>query len=345
SDNLAHDFLDILCSEVQPSLFAKDINFPEWKEYVGSRITSPLMNKLQSAVEKAKSSKGKGATARLQAGSKLMNDTKAALAELRQHLSSSDLQYQMIADKVGLEILQCGIDYYNDSEEHDAAQKAMKLQSFAQSIVVGQMAKDRCKENVDILKKIIAELPPSEVFAEDRAIKEELRKFCDLPDKISHSVTLLNKTKPHLQSIKTKLGASNSYYLKISTQVVGNALHNIIEEVNSVQNDPTFQMSMILDKRAALSSLQTVLRSAWNATIIMDSFDMETDFKANRYNANRRTLSKMCNDVGVSTYGSPSPTYSGTTTSSSSSSNDDTNWGCIIFVITVAIIALMSMCS
>ena len=76
----------------------------------------------------------------------------------------------MIADKLGLEILQCGIDYFNDSEEPDAAHKAMSLQKYAKSIAVGQMAKDRCKENVDILQRIIDNLPPSEVFVEDRAI-------------------------------------------------------------------------------------------------------------------------------------------------------------------------------
>ena len=134
------------------------------------------MDKLLSAVKQAKSTKGDGADARLKAGRKLMMDTRDTLAELKRHLSSSDVQYQMIADKVGLEILQCGIDYYNDSAAEGAAQNAMKLQSYALSVVVGQVAKDRCKENVDILENIIAELPPPEVFNEAKAINDELRK-------------------------------------------------------------------------------------------------------------------------------------------------------------------------
>ena len=66
----------------------------------------------------------------------------------------------MIADKLGLEILQCGIDYFNGSNAYDAARKAMRIQSYAMEVVVGKMAKDRCKENVDILQKIINDLPP-----------------------------------------------------------------------------------------------------------------------------------------------------------------------------------------
>lgn len=357
SDNLAHDFLNVICEEFKPNQFLGYITNSEWKEYVGSKSTKPIIDKLSSAIDLCKSSRGKGPTARLNAGTKLMNDTKADLTQLKQFVSASDLQYQMIADKLGLEILQCGIDYYNDSDAPEAAHKAMVLQKYAQSVVVGKMAKDRCKENVDILTRIIAELPPSEVFAEDRAIKEELRKFTRLPDKISYSMNLLNNTKPHLQAIKSKLGSSNGYYLKISTQVVGNALHNVIEEVNALQNDPTFQVNMILDKSAALSSLRSVLRSAWQATKLMDTFDMESDFKNSRYNENRRTLSNMCSQVGVSTYTSsssssssssyrpasrPAAAYSST---SSSNSSDDTNWGCIIGIIIAIIIFCIAQCN
>lgn len=362
SDNLAHDFLNILCDEFKPIQFLGYITNSEWKEFVGIKSTKPIIDKLTSAIDICKSSRGKGPTDRLNAGTKLMNDTKSYLTQLKQFVSASDLQYQMIADKLGLEILQCGIDYYNDSDAVEAAHKAMVLQKYAQSVVVGKMAKDRCKENVDILTKIIAELPPSQVFKEDRAIKEELRRFCTLPDKITYSVNLLNATKPHLQAIKSKMGVSNSYYLKISTQVVGNALHNVIEEVNASQNDPEFQLNMILDKVSALSSLRSVLRSAWNATTIMDTFDMESDFKNNRYNENRRALSNMCNQIGVSTYSSsslfgsssrssssssssprPSSSYSSSSSSrtssstSSSSTSSSDNSGCIIGIICAAV--------
>ena len=141
-----------------------------------------------------------------------MERTKQLTLQLRNLLSSSEIQYQTIVDKLGLEILQCGIDYYNDSEEPDAAKNAMMLQRYAKGIVVGQMAKDRCKENVDILQKIIDNLPPLEVFAEDRAIRKELHKYSSLPDKISYAIELLNNTKPLLQTIKEKLGRNSGYF-------------------------------------------------------------------------------------------------------------------------------------
>ena len=375
--NLAFSFLDVLCEEVGANKLLPSITISTWKSHIGEKAVKPLVDSIQEAIDVAKKSKGKGSDARLNAGEALRKNTRSSLLQLKTFLSAKDLQYQMIADKLGLEILQCGIDYFNDSEEPDAAHKAMSLQKYAKSIAVGQMAKDRCKENVDILQRIIDNLPPSEVFAEDRAIHEELRKYCLLPDKICHAITLLNNTKPHIQSIKRKLGVSNSYYLKISTQVVGNALSNIIAEVNEAQSifsadkdDPNATLAAIL----GISHVKSVLEEAWKATKIMDGFDMESDYKNGRYNENRSILKGLCDQLGVSTSAyTPRPSSSRTTqrrptsttrpysstsnrasanrqttstsSYSSSNSNDDTPWGCFVVIAIGIIIFLISTCS
>lgn len=291
--SLAFRFLDVLCDEAGANKLLPFIDDDAWKSHVEKKAVKPLVDSIQDAIAIAKKSKGKGAEARLNAGEALRENTKSAFQQLKGFLSATDLQYQMIADKLGLEILQCGIDYYNGSDEPEAARKAMSLQKYAQSIVVGQMAKDRCKENVDILQKIIDDLPPLEVYAEDKAIKEELRKYCQLPDKICHADTLLNNTKPHVQSIKSKLGASNSYYLKISTQIVGNALINIIAEVNEAQTRSIADLEITL--------IKTVLGKTWGAITKMDGFDMEPDFKSGKYNTNRSRLKELCQKLGVPT--------------------------------------------
>ncbi len=346
SENLAHDFMDVLCIEFKPNELLRQTSNTTWKEYISNKSIQPLIDKITAAISTCKSSKGKGADARYKAGTKLMTATKAEIAQLRAITSLNNLQYQMLADKLGLEILQCGIDYFNNSEAPDAAHKAMTLQKYAQSVVVGKMAKDRCKENVDILEKIIANLPPIAVFEEDKAIREELHKYCKLPDEISHAVTLLNNTKPHLQAIKNKLGPSNSYYLKTSTLVVSNALHNLIEEVNTAQenvasliNDRSINTSLDTFAFALKSILSNIFEKAWDATKLMDSFDMEQEFKVNRYNPQRASLKGLCEQFGISTnpYRHSSATRqrgsqnraSGTSqTSNSNSSSSSDGGGC-----------------
>ena len=328
--NLAFSFLDILCDEIGASKLLPFNTNSSWKEHIGEKAVKPIVDSIQEAINIAQKTKGKGSNARLNAGEKLRINTRNAILQLKGFLSTKDLQYQMIADKLGLEILQCGIDYFNDSEEPDAAHKAMSLQKYAKSIVVGQMAKDRCKENVDILQRIIDNLPPAEVFAEDRAIKEELRKYCQLPDKICHAVTLLKKTRPYLLSIKQKMGADNAYYLKITTQVIGNALHNIIEEVNEAQKyDPAEERRRTIktikewegsilgrrtlgayplddflyeqeDKRKKYEHIKISVLNAREALLLIDDLEMEKDFEQKRYLPNRATLNSMLVQFGSS---------------------------------------------
>ena len=320
-DVLAHTFLDVFTNPAYVKALLSDSILPnKYKGYIKDKLVVPTIADIESEITKAKSIKRENSSARYNAGAQLMNLAKNKLAELKRLLVGNDMRYQIIADKLGLEILQCGIDYYNNSDDADAAHKAMKLQSYAQSVVVGQMAKDRCKQNTDILKKIIAELPPMEVINEDRAIRKELEKFCKLPDRIQYAIDLLNNTRPYLTTIKNRLGNTNGFYLKLSTQVIGNALHNLIEEINNIQKFIEQDIEKRLKEQhlgfhpstmkvmkdsliaAALPALlKPALENAWKAIRLMDGFDIEYDFKTNRYNANRATLKDMCEQMGIST--------------------------------------------
>lgn len=189
---LTHSLLDTLCEEFDVYEILPSLSDTSWKEYVGQRTVTPLIQSIEEEIALAKKTKGEGCTVRLNAGNKLKNATRENLQTLKQLLPVDDIRYQMIADKLGIEILQCGIDYYNGSDATDAARNAMILQKYALSIVVGKLAKDRCQENVNILQKIIDNLPPKEVAPESAAIEQELHNYCKLPDKIEHAVTLLN---------------------------------------------------------------------------------------------------------------------------------------------------------
>lgn len=307
---LTHSLLDTLCEEFDVYEILPSLSDTSWKEYVGQRTVTPLIQSIEEEIALAKKTKGEGCTIRLNAGNKLKNATRENLQTLKQLLPVDDIRYQMIADKLGIEILQCGIDYYNGSDATDAARNAMILQKYALSIVVGKLAKDRCQENVNILQKIIDNLPPKEVAPESAAIEQELHNYCKLPDKIEHAVTLLNNCKPHLKSIKNKLGANNAFYLKISTKIAGNALHNLIEEVNEAQDllsGEDVNNPLVIIK---ISYIKKKVKEAWEATLIIDTFDMELDFRKERYGRNRESLKDLCNSLGIETSIQQQPTPS-----------------------------------
>ena len=354
-EELVYAYLDTLIPDSIYPLLELSTLSDKYKRYLKDKLVAPVIADIESEISKAKSIKRENSSARYNAGVQLMNLAKNELAELKTLLLGSDMRYQIIADKLGLEILQCGIDYYNNSDDADSAHKAMKLQSYAQSVVVGQMAKDRCKQNTDILKKIIAELPPMEVIEEDRAIRKELERFCKLPDKIQYAIELLNNTRSHLNTIKNRLGGYDSYYLKLSTQVVGNALHNVIEEVNAKQKYLELRVSLAVGyeiKNILDRELRPILQEAWKAIKLMDSFDIEYDFKTNRYNSNRATLKEMCEQMGVST-----STYTPRSTSrpisrptsqpyhtTSTNTTTSSNSGCMIWIVLALAMGALISC-
>ena len=327
------DLADLLITELLNEIPARELlsvctNTVDC-EIVSKRALDEPISAINSAIAVAKNVDSKNPEASLAAGTKLMNSTKEQLKAVKEIAGASSPQYQMVADNVAKHVLQCGINYYNNAPESDieSPRKAMVLQSYALSIAVGQLIKDRCKENYDILKKAVDTMPPAEVAIEARKVKEELRKFCQLPDKISHSIALLNNTKPLLQAIKRKLGYSNLFYVSLSTQVVDNALLNVVEEVNQTQN---YLMAIVkavkesgIDPRLLNytgnenspawiieNEVKPIVRKAWEAIILMDSFDVESDFKSNRYNPNRQSLKEMCESLKIPTKVPASAAYS-----------------------------------
>ena len=170
----------------------------------------------------------------------------------------------------------------------------MKIQSYAQSVVVGQMAKDRCKQNTDILKKIIDELPPLELLEEDKQIKKELALFLLRPNNIESANELMKNCVPYIIRIKEKLGTTHKYYLNISTQIVQGALHNVIEEVNKTIDD-------VNEKLGQIWGVKSVLFNAWRTTLNMEQFGMQTVFRNERFLPQKNALYQILSSTRIST--------------------------------------------
>lgn len=305
--NLGHDFLDSMAGEVSASKLLPHITNNDWRQHLSSAAVAPVINGIQAAIDTAKASRGKGSAARYNAGVKLMNDTKSLLTQINQLLPKSDMQYQMVVDKLANEILQCGIDYFNDSEEDNAPDKAMTLQSYAQSIAVGQMAKDRCRENVNILKKIG---PEYKVQKEMARLAELLKRFNAEPSMFDRSASLISeisgrhnlweienfidRCKPDLMSIKQKLGAYNDLYVKISSAVASSAINALVDNINKAQALAQFSS----DK----SSIRSSISSAVSIMSKISSLDMSSQCRS-YFNNNNATLNRINSQLMPSSSG------------------------------------------
>lgn len=289
----------------------------EWRKIIGGGLVKPIIDEISLAISEAKNAKGSSANYR--AGEKLMNSTKGVLSQLRNLLGVSDMQYQMIADKLATTILQCGINYFNETEDDDAPQKAMALQGYALSIAVGQIVKDRCKENVDVLKKIG---PEYAIRKEMDAIGKLLKNFNN-PSSIytgspifdSYSsaspfgikkskyseldiLNLIRNARPELNKIKAKLGPNDDTYLKISSAIASAAINALVDIINKEQE------SVSIYGTSAALMLRPKIESAVQTMSVIGTLDMTSQCRT-YYNNNNNTLSSISRQL------QPKPSSSG----------------------------------
>jgi len=295
-DDVAHIFIDALLEELEPMevrrLFIDNGAIVDDDDYIQEKIIGLPINRIKSEISKVKNVDPDNATASYLAGKELMESTKRDLKMIKDVCGDGDSNYGMIADNLAKQILQCGINYYNETfdEQYERLEKAMELQNYALSIAVGPITKGRCKQNVDILLKRKMELPPKEVLPYVENVTELLNRYKTKSLSIANAIQLIRDCAPNLVSIKEKVGSLNYSYVTVSTGVVAAALAATVDEVNKAQEPDIFG-------NYNLQKIKDVLREAWRATLFMEKLDMEPSFKRERFDGNRDTLKKMIEDL------------------------------------------------
>lgn len=255
--------------------------------YIKDKVLSEYMQKIRSEIAVAKKVNSQDAIASFAAGKNLISKTRIPFAALKR-LMSANLQYQVIADELAEQILQCGINYFNNSNDSDDVDKALELQEYALNIAVSKLVKDRCKKNVDILNK---RKEQEKIGADVEYVANELRRFKDKYATISAASELVSNCRPHLQVIANNLGKDNELYLQISTAVANNALGMLVSVINREQNSASQNIS-------ALESLKDSVDRAMSVMLTIGTLDMSSAERA-RLATNKQTLSEMRDQISA----------------------------------------------
>ncbi len=300
-DELWHLYVDAVLAEMSVSNLQnalKKCEISNYIEYINKKAVEEPKKNIEKQIAEAKAINREDALANYNVGVRLMTNTKSDLFHLKQVFGESNFEYQFIADELAETILQCGINYFNHTDDDDDVDKALKLQEYACKIAVGSTCKERCNKNLGILHKKKAEQAPKEVIEFDKKIKDLLNKYNAKATSISNAIQLVVDSAPTLVEVKQILGSKHNYYLKISTLIVKAALHDVIEEVNDVQN----QQGNYSSHYDFLDAVKRTIKEAWRATLYMDRLDKESDYYKKSYQPNRTTLQSMVNALNISTY-------------------------------------------
>ena len=209
-------FLNQLYSDLEA---CKKITLPEFLEIINKQefvakqdfmkgfVQKPIEqieHKIEIARNKRKASKASGA----KAGQELYSATVSDLAQLKSIVGATNLKYTSISDKVANEILQCSIDYFNDSQEKESSEDyleiAMQLAKLAETLAIGKLTKDRVKDSIQTLEEM-----------KDRELSQAIELLKSVKDAYE-----TNKAKIELEVLSMPLGYNQTINWSKVNQII-----------------------------------------------------------------------------------------------------------------------------
>lgn len=330
----SNKFLDILTKQ----------EFSAKEDFLKGFVQKPI-EQIEKKIEESKSKRKANKANSIKAANSLLADTKESIKQLKSILGTTNIKYTSIADKLAMEFFACGRDYFMHFKDTDTdpSDYSMKLFKNAKSYAVGNIAKQQIDENIKDLQEWIDDKPERDkhkkVEEDLKFITSKLERFQNLSDTVSNAKDLVDSCKPKLANIKSILGSTDDFYLKISSAVANNALGMLVTAVNAAQESIEVRIG-------DFTTLRSVVRSALSVSESIGSFDLVSSQRTH-YSKNHTALKSIATQLGVSSssYSSSSSssstsTHRPTTSSSSSSEEGIPDWlkwvgGIILFIILI----------
>ena len=281
--DLASIFLDALCEEFNAEDVFYSLGDCELKEMVSQKVTDKYVECIEDSLSESRQVHGVEC---LKSGEDLLeraDDWLSCLSSEFKTLSTSDIRYQSLCEKVSSEVIRCAQEYYQASSADEKAKNAMGLLS-APLLRWTARNNDGIKNEVSKLLSLYRAEQEKQKIAKplaaiDAATKKfEVQTLVATTDVAFNSIkSYLNTVKPHLASIKNTIGVT-PFYLNKSTECIRLAFAVVVREVNLAQicADDKFTYRDVISKAIEVEDIACM-------------FDMTSDYKVT-YNQNRKTL-------------------------------------------------------
>src|SRR5690606_31992005 len=126
------------------------------QKYLSKKFTEEPIHIIESEVEKTKKSRSNNKILAYQAAYDLFTNTKSELTLLKSIVGNNNLQYKMLADNVAKELLQCSIDYFNESQKQEKSnnylEDSLEISKWAESVAVSETTKSKVREDIETLE-------------------------------------------------------------------------------------------------------------------------------------------------------------------------------------------------
>lgn len=126
------------------------------QSYLSKKITEQPIHKIENRVEQTKNKRSKNKIDSFRFGRELYDNTKNDLTLLKSILGNTNLQYKMLADNIAKELLQCSVDYFNESQalkkSNNYLEDSLKISKWAESVAVSEATKSKVREDIKTIE-------------------------------------------------------------------------------------------------------------------------------------------------------------------------------------------------
>lgn len=245
-------------------------------EHLFNKSIAQNISHINSQISLIKSIDKKESAEILKSAKDLKQKTSQDIIVIDHYMPSKDVRFISIHDSLANQILQSAIDAYNYANNRTSVSREVySLMSYAKNLAKGELLKNRCEDNLKIVKKIMDELPPEGLEDTEKALLAIVNRARNSADTVDQAINLLKETEPYLFTIKQRqLGERNSnkkatistYFTRISTVIANVCLNKLIEEVNSSRSNKN--------------------NEAWRIITALNQLPLDAEFKKSRYDEN-----------------------------------------------------------
>ena len=138
------------------------------QEDVINKLIGKNINNIEKQIKSAEQKKINDESKANKAGFELYKNTQTDLKNIQSVLSKTDLKYQLIADKIADELIDCSITYFNKYHvtSTDPGDDTLKLFNYAKVIAVGDKIKEKLSNNEPTIKEYVNDKPKRKKFTQ-----------------------------------------------------------------------------------------------------------------------------------------------------------------------------------
>lgn len=272
---------------------------PRIQIILSNKFAQPSIQNIERLVSSAKNQRIENTENLLSVASKLINSTQSDIGLIGLLINRNDLKFKSSVEKIAKEVLQCGIDYFNDYREStddpevEVGYKVIEVFRKAKNLAVNQQLLERIDQSIDAVNQWIEQEPERKrqaLIQDDMLdIANSLKSLQNSNNSISNALSLLNNCKQPLNNIKTAIGAYDDLYLNISTAVASKAQGIVVSVVNDAmekrnkhveyQNDPRgYLIRHIENRKPQIRSIEEILGGNNTYYPSESSYDLPSEY-------------------------------------------------------------------